>query len=262
MEWEQAIAGWRSWMQAAGRPQTTVKLRCYQMRRFAEEHPLHTGTGQMVDWLSNPGWAPDTKKSYRSALVSFYGWAAANGVVDVDPTLRLPSVRTKPHPARPAPEVVVKAGELAADPRTWLMLQLAARHGLRRGEIARVHSDDVTPDLAGWSLRVHGKGDKLRVIPLADATAAALLELPAGWAFPSPYGGHLTEQHVGKLIARVLPGQWTAHPLRHRFATTAYAGTRDLLAVQEMLGHSRPETTRGYIQMPQDALRAALAAAA
>ena len=64
------------------------------------------------------------------------------------------------------------------------------------------------------------------------------------------------------LIARALPDQWTAHPLRHRFATVAYQGTRDLLAVQELLGHSKPETTRNYIRLPQDALRAAVAAAA
>lgn len=63
-------------------------------------------------------------------------------------------------------------------------------------------------------------------------------------------------------MARALPGGWTAHTLRHRFATVAYAGTRDLLAVQDMLGHSKPETTRGYIEMPQDALRAAVLAAA
>lgn len=60
----------------------------------------------------------------------------------------------------------------------------------------------------------------------------------------------------------MLPDGWTTHTLRHRFATVSYAGTRDLLAVQELLGHSRPETTRGYVQLPQDALRAAVAAAA
>ena len=109
---------------------------------------------------------------------------------------------------------------------------------------------------------MHGKGGKDRVIPISDDIARHLLALPDGWAFPSPAGGHLTEQHVGKLIANVLPDGWTAHSLRHRFATTAYAGTRDLLAVQELLGHSRPETTRGYVRLPQDALRAAVAAAA
>lgn len=144
------------------------------------------------------------------------------------------------------------------------MVLLAAEHGLRRGggEIARVHTNDLVEDLLGWSLRVHGKGGKDRVVPLREELANDLRALPPGWAFPSPSGGHLTEHHVGKIIARVLPGGWTAHTLRHRFATVAYAGTRDLLAVQEMLGHAKPETTRGYVQLPADALRAAISAAA
>jgi site-specific recombinase XerC len=44
---------------------------------------------------------------------------------------------------------------------------------------------------------------------------------------------------------------------RHRFATTAYAAERDLLAVQQLLGHSRPEVTARYTALPGDALRAA-----
>lgn len=54
---------------------------------------------------------------------------------------------------------------------------------------------------------------------------------------------------------------WTAHTFRHRLATRAYAGTRDLLAVSELLGHSRPETTQRYVLLPDDALVAAVEAA-
>ena len=55
---------------------------------------------------------------------------------------------------------------------------------------------------------------------------------------------------------------WTAHTLRHRFATRTYAAARDLVAVQELLGHAKPETTRLYIETPPDSLRAAVAWAA
>ena len=80
--------------------------------------------------------------------------------------------------------------------------------------------------------------------------------------FTSPAGGHLTPGHVGKLIGRALPDGVTAHMLRHRCATAAYAGTRDLRAVQELLGHARPETTAAYVATPGEAIRAAVAAAA
>lgn len=99
-------------------------------------------------------------------------------------------------------------------------------------------------------------------MPLADDVAAQLLALPSGWAFPGRDAGHLSPGYVGKLVAAALPGGWTAHTLRHRFATNAYAGTHDLLAVQELLGHSRPETTRDYIELPREALREAVRKAA
>ncbi|WP_420868971.1 tyrosine-type recombinase/integrase [Brachybacterium muris] len=52
---------------------------------------------------------------------------------------------------------------------------------------------------------------------------------------------------VGELINEALPGTWSAHTLRHRFATEAYRGSRDLLLVQTLMGHSKPETTAIYV---------------
>lgn len=257
------ISQWCTWLTACGRPPSTLRLRTHQLLRFADHHPnlVDVTAADMVSWLANPDWSPNTKASNRAALRSFYGWAHCYGHVPVDESRKLPSVKVPPPVPNPAPEAVIKRGLLTADQRDRLMLELAAHLGLRRGEISRVHTDDVIEDLVGWSLRVHGKGGKIRVVPLPDALADRLRSRPAGWVFPSPQGGHLTEGHVGVLMARALPGDWTAHPLRHRFATVAYSGTRDLLAVQ-LLGHANVETTRGYVQLPQDALRAAVAAAA
>ena len=52
------------------------------------------------------------------------------------------------------------------------------------------------------------------------------------------------------------------HALRHRFTTRAYRATRDLVAVQKVLGHASPETTLVYLQMSDDALRRVVEAAA
>lgn len=258
------IAEWRVWLAASGKPSTTIRLRTNQLLRFAEHQPdlVSATTADMLAWVGNPRWVASTRKSHRSALTSFYGWAHAFGRVAADQSRKLPAIRVPRRPARPAPESAMRRALLASEPREQLMVSMAGRHGLRRGEIARMHTRDVVEDLVGWSLRVHGKGGKERVIPLAAEVVEQLQAMPDGWVFPSPMGGHLTEHHVGKLIARALPDGWTAHTLRHRFATTAYAGTRDLLAVQELLGHAKPETTRDYVQLPQDALRAAVRAAA
>ena len=258
------IALWTAWLLARDLSSQTIRLRSYQLARFAESHPqlLALGVDELTAWLARPGWSTDTRRSQLAALRSFYGWAHATGRIKADPSRLLPRIRQSQHMARPAPDRAVKVAMIAADKRTRLMLTLGVRQGLRRGEIALVHSDDLMEDLTGWTLRVHGKGRKDRDVPLADDVAARLLSLPKGWAFPGETCGHLSAGHVGVLMARALPGDLTAHTLRHAFATKVYRNTRDLLAVQELLGHASPETTRHYVQLPEDSLRRAVESAA
>src|SRR3546814_13958118 len=96
------------------------------------------------------------------------------------------------------------------------MLRLAAFGGLRAAEVARVHHDDLIGDL----LVVHGKGSKDRFVPLDDPEIVKAITEAEGWLFPSSYRagpGHLTPNRVSKLMAALLPGHWTGHPLRPRF---------------------------------------------
>ena len=139
------------------------------------------------------------------------------------------------------------------------MIRLAGEHGLRRAEIAVVHTRDVTHDLLGYSLIVHGKGGRERQVPLADDVADAILDA-AGYAFPGKIDGHLSPWWVGKLVSRLLPAGWTTHTLRHRFATVSYAEDHDVFAVQDLMGHASPATTLRYVQLPDDAKRRLVAA--
>lgn len=136
------------------------------------------------------------------------------------------------------------------------MLRLAAEAGLRRAEIARIHSRDLVDDLLGWSLVVHGKGGRERVVPLPVPLALELRGYGPGYVFPGADRGHLSARWVGKLVSRALPRPWTTHTLRHRFATRAYQLERDLLAVQTLLGHASPVTTQRYVAQDEARLRA------
>lgn len=262
--WADLIGHWMRYMQASGAPETTIRLRTYYVVRLAMVYPqvMTLGVDELSRWLGSGEWSANTRKSARSSLRAFYGWLVVTNRLSVSPAHRLPPVRVPRGKPKPTPEKAYRAALRAADGRARLIIQLAGRCGLRRGEIARVAVEDVETDLIGYTLRVIGKGGHVRLVPLPDDLAEHLLEQGAGWVFPTPRGGHLTPNHIARIVRAYLPAGVPLHSLRHRCATTAYAATRDLRAVQELLGHSRPETTAGYVQVPDDAVRAAMAAAA
>lgn len=262
--WDSALNDWATFLTAIGRPKTTVDLRIYHLRRFSScvLDPWVATMDDMLEWMAAQDWAPNTRRAYRQSLRSFYTWATSTGRIGSSPAEALPTVAIPRPKPRPAPDDAVAWALMWADERAALAIRLAAHCGLRRTEIAQVKTVDVEADLLGHSLRVVGKGGHVRMVPLPDDLARAILRAPAGWLFPSPKGGHLTPHHLGKIISRHLPEGYTTHNLRHSAGTKAYQGTKDLRAVQEFLGHSKPETTAIYTQVSNEDVRAAMMAAA
>lgn len=257
---------WLALQRAAGRPETTIKLRAYHVERAARDlrRPAELVTvDDLAEWLAGQAWAPETRRSYRATLRAYFAWCVAAGLRLDNPAAALPAVTTPRGVPRPAPEQVLRDALDRAQPRERLMIELAAVCGLRRGELARASRRDVVPDLVGWSLIVHGKGGHTRRLPLPEDLGNRLARMPDGPLFRSSLDGSaLTPEHVGKLVSRALPPGWTCHNLRHRCATIAYRATTDLRAVQELLGHAKPETTARYTLVPDDALRRCVLAAA
>lgn len=247
-----SIDEWAAWQAAAGRAAGTIYLQRRYLHRFADSHDLAAATSsQVAAWLGSHGWSNATIKSARMALASFYHWAVGAGLRADDPTVMLGAVRLPPPCPRPASDAVfVGACQRASGPEL-LMLLLAATCGLRRAEIAGLHTDDY----AGGDLRVRGKGGRVRLVPVVNADLARLLEQhPPGWLFPGRFGGHVTPDHVGRHLSTLLGPGWSAHSLRHRYASVVYAGSHDLFAVQKLLGHASPETTQRYVHTDHAAL--------
>lgn len=255
----QALEHYARHLRAAGRSEGTIKLRVWQLQDFAGCCPvqlLRAKPDHVLNFMAGRNWAPETRKSMAAALRGFYGWATDSGLVERDPTERLPKVRAPKGEPKPIPERVLVDALGAADAETWQMLALGAYAGLRRAEIARVHSEHVTDQ----GLRITGKGGHTRVVPIHPMVREALAGCD-GWRFPSTVrNGHpVNADYIHQRVSRVLPHPWTTHTLRHRFASRAYATTRDLRAVQTLLGHSTPETTARYVLVPDDSLTAAVA---
>lgn len=261
--WHRSIEGWTDTLKAAGLAAQTIKSRRYKMVHLAAllmpSGPEDVTTEQIVQTFARQQWKPETRKAYRNTISSFFRWLHKSCRRSDDPSLDVPRVK-KPHAhPRPCPDKYITAAMEKATAVEKLMIRLGAECGLRRGEIARVHSDDVVADSAGHSLIVRGKGDKQRIVPLPDDLAAIVMDAN-GYLFPGRFGGHVEESYIGDHISHLLPDGYAAHTLRHRFATTAYAATHDLFVVAELLGHESVETTEHYVAMPDGRLREATAA--
>ena len=250
---------WTAWLRASERSETTVRLREYHVRRYLSGVPPETDPLDLewlVAYLANPRWKAATRRSARTSLRIWTTWLHRTGRIIADPLSLIPPARSpKPLP-RPCPDPIIRKALFASDTRVRAMITLAAEAGLRRAEIAFVARTDVIAERSGVSLIVHGKGRRERTVPLTPAAAASVTrqfdqvspEIP--WLFPSigRYADtHLQPVRVGELVNEALPGSWSAHTLRHRFATEAYRNSRDLLLVQTLMGHSKPETTAIYV---------------
>jgi integrase len=252
------MAAWLQWYEASGAARGTIRVRKSHLARLAlVMDPLDATEADLVHFMSGQRLAPESRKSYHASLRSFYRFALARGLIDEDPTRGLRVVRVPRSMPRPIPEPVLRQAIHDADEETTLMLLLGAYAGLRRAEIAAVKSDD----LEGLTLIVRGKGGVVRRVPVHPTLGGRLARL-RGYAFPGRWGGHVTPSYVSDRMERVLPHPYTCHSLRHRFATQVYRSTHDLRAVQELLGHSKPETSARYTLMDEERLTAAVLAVA
>lgn len=258
VRWREAIDGWGSYLISGSKPSTTLYLRQYHLRRFADQHghldPWEVTVDDLTAWLASYEWAPETRRSYQGSLRSFFHWAHVSGRVSVDPAALLPTIKPPDAQPRPAPEEFFRDALRQATPRIAMMVELAGFAGLRRGEIAQASREDVEPDPGGWVLFVHGKGRRERRVPLLPGFARELRAAQTGYLFPGSIGGHLSAPYVGKLISSVLPDGWSAHSLRHRFSAKFYEHERDIRATQQVLGHASVVTTQRYTPVPAGAL--------
>lgn len=230
--------------------------------------------------LHRAGMAPTTSARRLSALRQFFGFLHGENLRADNPT----TVLDAPKRARPLPKVLSEAeverlfeavarrdGPDAV--RLACLLELLYGAGLRVSELVGLPYPPTEGDPR--LLRVRGKGDKERIVPLHDAAIAALRAyeavrshfLPKGartsrWLFPSrSKAGHLTRARFHQLLdavaieAGIDPARISPHVLRHAFATHLLAGGADLRAVQRMLGHADIATTQIYTHVLEDRLR-------
>jgi site-specific recombinase XerD len=156
----------------------------------------------------------------------------------------------------------LRAVQARPSPRDQALALVPFYAGARISEIVALDVDDVARSARKGVLRILGKGERVRQVPIHPELRAALngwLAERADWPgatdtpalFLNQRGHRLSVRGAHDIITNIaaaagLDDDTTVHILRHTFATTLVRGGTDLVIVAELLGHARLETTRGY----------------
>jgi integrase/recombinase XerC len=257
---------YRVYMEASGYSAGTARMRIGYVTRYLGSlngtDPSGATVSDVAMFLATPGWAPSTKASARSSVSSFHAWLIAEGLAHDNPVHRVKPIRIPPSVAKLCPETAyeraLEDAESAGDARAVLVLLLAGMAGLRRNEIASLRCEHVTER----GLRVTGKGGRTRLVPIHPVLAEPLrlaAESGSGWLFPAADPEHhIHARTINRIVNRYLPNGMSTHSMRHRFATMVHQGSRDLRAVQELLGHTSLATTQRYVSVSEDDLTMAV----
>lgn len=261
--WQEQTQNFAQWLTAAGRLPSTIANRLRWLRdlttTYPETSPLELTTYELQAWLANPNWQPVTKKNAQATIRSFFHYLYITGVRKDNPTLLLLPIKVPRRVPRPIKtSALVKGIQASATSEETLMILLGAYAGLRRSEIASLHTQDYED---GW-LTITGKGGHARRIPAHPALIPYLERKTVGYYFPGRLSPtkHRHPDNVAKTITRLLGKGYTAHQLRHWFATDAYAKRPSIRAVQLLLGHANVTTTQSYIGVQDEALSEMIAA--
>ncbi|MGB9892627.1 site-specific tyrosine recombinase XerD [Thermodesulfovibrio sp. Kuro-1] len=208
-----------------------------------------------------------------SSLKQFFRFMIFDSIINHDPTegLKSPKLWLRLPKALEIDEVKRLLSVMAENKyylRDIAMLELMYASGLRVSELVKLKLSDINFE-AGF-IRVKGKGDKERVVPIAQRSIdkiknyltklrPVLLKKKASeYVFLNNRGQPMTRQRFWqniKAIGRIAGVNVTPHMIRHSFATHLLEGGADLRSLQKMLGHSDISTTQIYTKVSMDRLR-------
>jgi len=267
-----------------------------ETRRSGLPRAAQHDVSEFLRHLAEHGVSARSTARKLSCLRGFYRWLLFDGRVHCDPTLHLDSpatwkvlpkslaeseVRamldgasgegdgsprnTSGRASAARPTAATRARTAAAQLRDKALLELLYGSGLRVSEAAGLHIADL--DLDAGRLRVRGKGDKERLLPLGAQAIKALdaylregrpLLASTGLArkaprkhwdahrlFLSTRGGPLLRLAIGRIVKEANPNA-SPHMLRHSFATHMVEHGADLRTLQTLLGHADIATTQVY----------------
>ena len=260
--------------QAEGLSHATITWYRYSTLRFTkflgQDLPLDDALDRSREYvveLRATKLSSSSVAGYVRALLVFMNWSYGQGYLTKDPSKILKRVRERQRVPDPLTDLEIKLlMNNLPNPKTFIgcrnrvALMLMLDSGLRVGELSGIRVKDV--HMNDREIRVLGKGDKERVIPLGDTTLAELRRYVT-WRTSAKAAAN--EDHLLLTITRTATTRNTytqfikrfgdeiglprlhPHLLRHTAAMTMLKNGADAFSVQAILGHSTPAMTNRYV---------------
>ncbi len=296
---DDAKVAWLGWLKGQKRcSPRTVEAYGHAFRYYAEHlkgdlpgltlaDVVAVSASDLRGWMAhlrgkNPPLSARSLAQHLSAIKSFHAWLDLHhdmGSAQVA-LMRGPRVKAGlPRPLNPDQAMgLLTETAFDADRDPWENARDEAVYMLLYGlglRISEALSLCVRDTPLGESLRITGKGNKMRVLPVLAAVREAIEAYktqvpytlrPEDRLFRAKRGGDLSPRHVQAAMQVMrsrlgLSDRATPHALRHSFATHLLGSGADLRSIQELLGHASLSTTQKYTQVDAERLLSAYAAA-
>jgi integrase/recombinase XerD len=289
MHWQRAIQGFKSYLQLerslSGNTVEAYQRDIEQLRSFiestsGEQSPIGIKTNQLKEFIQEVaelGLSPASQSRMVSGIRSFYKYLLLEDKIETDPSelLELPRIGRKLPDTLSNEEVVAMIENIdlsrAEGERNRAILETLYGSGLRVTELVNLKISNIY--FNDGIMRILGKGDKERLVPLGGIAAKristyinevrihSLIQKGAeDFVFLNNRGNHLSRVMIFNIVRKAavnaeIKKNISPHTLRHSFATELIHRGADLRAVQDMLGHESITTTEIYTHLDRDYLR-------
>jgi len=201
---------------------------------------------------------PKTFHRVISTLSSFYRFLYTQGAVVANPMIGIERPRIKQQEVKYLKHSqVLRLIDSITDNRDKLIIRTIYATGVRVSELCNINLEDI--DFEEHTIRIRGKGDKIRIVFVDDDTLEAIRKFTgnqiAGPLFVGQQGKNISPRAIQHIFRHYAPVGITPHKIRHSYASELYRRSKNLRVVQENLGHTSIKTTEIYLHTDIDERR-------
>ncbi|MCC8408098.1 site-specific tyrosine recombinase XerD [Mucilaginibacter sp. UR6-1] len=293
MNWQQSIKSFQAYLKLErSLSANSVEAYTRDIDKLAQFASVDTGNTIAPDkitladlrrflvWVNELGMLPSSQARILSGVKAFYKYMLMEDLMVADPSelLEAPKMQRKLPDTLSYDEInrIITAIDLSKPEggRNKAILEVLYSCGLRVSELTELKISNLYLDIE--FIKVTGKGDKERLVPIGGAATKALkiwlnelrVHIPIkkgeeDMVFLNRRGSRLSRVYIFMILKELatvagIHKNISPHTFRHSFATHLVEGGADLRAVQEMLGHESITTTEIYTHLDRDFLRSTI----